>query len=480
MTRHSTSVIAAVAGAAAFELLLVTFGWAPGPPAHATGAIPAHCVEHTPLGDEDDYRSDFHCAGIAIDYHLSGVARSKGPIWAGQWLFTDQAGEYRLGMCTFNRGGHPRSDIASSPVAQTFPNDPDGTRRAYLTWRYGRTTDNLTAAALWALFHFYAQDAAGSNRAANAAHPLVPTLDVIAASSGRQDIEDLAKALHNEAGRFETSFSIHVSLPNVSAGRVTVKAGDAPVPGTRVVLAASGATFADGSTTIQVATDAGGSAAFALGTASGEVTVVAASTAPGATQVYRGVAADPSGVQPQTLLTAGIDVQIAGSATAVAAPTTTTSPETTTTTIPATTTTTPATTTTTPATTTTVAETTTTTEVTTTTVAETTTTALETTTVVQTTPESTTTTDEITVEQTAVTSSTVPFVALDLEIPVVTPPPVESLPKTGSADTAAYYGTALLVAGVGVIGAVRRHRVAGGSADDESDDGSHGISDGFW
>ena len=40
-----------------------------------------------------------------------------------------------------------------------------------------RHADNLTAAAMWAVFHYYAQDSAGTRRAINGAAPLVPSLD---------------------------------------------------------------------------------------------------------------------------------------------------------------------------------------------------------------------------------------------------------------------------------------------------------------
>ncbi|MEO6123685.1 MAG: LPXTG cell wall anchor domain-containing protein [Ilumatobacteraceae bacterium] len=471
-------MIATVTGVAAFELLLATVGWLPPPLAVAAGPIPAGCVAHTPLGDEDDYVGDYHCAGIAIDYHLGGVARSSGKIWAGQWLFEDQDGEYRLGMCTFNRGGHPRADIPSAPVNQTFPNDPTGTRREYLTWRYGRTTDNLTAAALWAVFHFYAQDAAGSNRASNATSPLVPSLDGIATASGRTDIQDLAKTFDDEAARFTTPFSIAVTLSDVNSGRVIVMAGTVPVANTIVTLASSGAPFEDGSTSIRVTTDADGSVAFTLGDATGDVTVVATSTSPGKSEVYRGVAADPSGVQPQTLLTAGADQQITSSAIALPPTTTTTTvpatatttavPESTTTTIPVTTipaTTSVAPTTTVPDTTTTIPE--------TTTIAETAAPVEESTTTVP--PESTTTTT--TMVEATTTYPTVPFIPFDLEIPAVTSPAVVSLPKTGSSNNVAYFATALLVAGVGVIGAVRRNRLV---SDDQDIEGEGGESPGFW
>ena len=103
-------------------------------------------------------RDDWRCAGLAIDFHTSGAAASPGPIWAGQWLFVDEAGQYRVGSCTLNRGVHPTIGAASSLVTQSLPLDPDGGKAAYLTWRYGDTTDDLIAAAVWAVLHYYAQD----------------------------------------------------------------------------------------------------------------------------------------------------------------------------------------------------------------------------------------------------------------------------------------------------------------------------------
>ncbi|MDP9465020.1 MAG: hypothetical protein M3P52_10375, partial [Actinomycetota bacterium] len=142
--------------------------------------IPSNCVAHTSFTGGADLVDDYRCAGLAIEFHTSGVSFSPGPIWAGQWLFVDEGGQFRVGSCTFNRGIHPTIDAPSSVVAQPFPNDPTGAKGAYLTWRYGDTTDNLTAAAMWAVFHFYARDAAGTNRAANGLAPLVPALETVA------------------------------------------------------------------------------------------------------------------------------------------------------------------------------------------------------------------------------------------------------------------------------------------------------------
>ena len=135
--------------------------------------IPSNCVAHVSFDDGVDFVDDYRCAGLAIEFHTAGVAFSPGPIWAGQWLFVDEAGQFRVGSCTFNRGIHPTIDVPSTLVAQTFPNDPTGARVAYLTWRYGDTTDNLTAAAMWAVLHYYAHDGAGTRRAWTGAAPLV-------------------------------------------------------------------------------------------------------------------------------------------------------------------------------------------------------------------------------------------------------------------------------------------------------------------
>src|SRR6478735_8101856 len=152
---------------------------ASAPAAHAASyeAIPAWCRPYSDAGD-------YACAGMELPFHTAGGAAAASDIWAGQWLFTDDAGHYRLGSCTFNRGLHPRVDTPARQVAPQLPNDPSGGRSAYLTWRYGDTQDDLTAAALWALYHYYAQDPAGSTRADDPESPLVPSLDMLAFASG--------------------------------------------------------------------------------------------------------------------------------------------------------------------------------------------------------------------------------------------------------------------------------------------------------
>ena len=117
-------------------------------------AIPGNCTAHHGWNDgEADAAGDYRCAGLAIQFHTGGVGRSPGLIWAGQWLFLDGAGQYRVGSCTFNRGVHPNILGPSTVVAQPFPDDPTGAKGAYLAWRYGDTTDDLTAAAMWAVYN---------------------------------------------------------------------------------------------------------------------------------------------------------------------------------------------------------------------------------------------------------------------------------------------------------------------------------------
>lgn len=283
---------------------------APGRPVEqaldATQDIPPGCVEHTPLDGGVDFPGDYHCAGLAMDYHVDGVALSPAPLWAGQWLFVDEGGSFRRGSCTFNRGIHPSILAASVPVVQTFPRDLDGTKGAYLTWRYGMTSDNVTAAGLWAVFHYYAQDAAGTNRAGDPTLPLVPSLDEVAAASGRADVEAMAIALDAEATRYSEGMTIDVQLTPDARGEADVMAGAEPVADVMVTLAVHGATFEDGGSSRSVMTDSLGAAPFRIVPASSsDVTVTATVEVPAPAQVYRGTSADPSGGRGQTLITSG-------------------------------------------------------------------------------------------------------------------------------------------------------------------------------
>ena len=390
--------------------------------------MPSNCVAHTSFDGSADLRDDFRCAGLGIEFHTAGVAFSPAPIWAGQWLFVDEAGQYRVGSCTFNRGVHPTIDAPSFPVSQVFPNDPTGAKGAYLTWRYGDTTDNLTAAGMWAVFHYYAQDSAGSRRAFNATAPLIPSLGMIAAESGSDAIQTVATDLDAEATAFAAEWAISVSLGTDGQIAVALMAGSRPVAGAAMTLLISGQ---DAPTT--VFTDAVGSAHSTMPAVPGAMTVVASTSAPGTASVYRGSPAgpDPQGAQrlvtggpPRTIsATATVDVPVLTTTTTTT--TTTTIPPTTTTTVPPTTTS-PTTTTFPPTTTTTIAPTTTSTPVPPTTVEATTTTL----------PPDTTVTP-----------------AAELLPPVPGPP----LPKTGNgSDLISYLGTSLVVGGIGIVGVASR------------------------
>lgn len=409
-------------------------------------SIPSWCTAHTSFSGGANVPGDYRCAGMAIEYHTSGVAFSPFPIWAGQWLFTDPQGQYRVGYCTLNRGNHPTISVPSQVVSQTFPKDPGAARTAYLAWRYGDTRDALTAAALWAVFHYYAQDAAGTNRAASGTAPLVPRLDGLQADSGRADLQTRALALNEEAAGFSGTWGLAVTLgtpsPEGMTATFTLLAGSTPVPGQQVTVHVSGSdapivatTGTDGTTTVTIEGPL----------SPGTVTVVGTATAPGPAVVYRGTPAAPDPQGAQYLVTAGVPRTLRAEATAdvPAPPTTTSTTSTTTTAAPTTTTTEP--------TTTTIA---TTTEPTT--IAPTTSTSTST---VDPTPTDPLTTDPATTDP-ATTSSTVAPVTTGHEITSTTsaavPPP---LPRTGggAADsTPAYLATALLVGGIGLIGTVRR------------------------
>ena len=374
--------------------------------------IPTNCVRHTSFSGGTDVPGDYRCAGIAIQYHTLGVSSSPFPIWAGQWLFLDQAGQYRVGSCTLNRGVHPTISSPSSPVTQQLPNDPTGAKAAYLTWKYGDTRDNLTASALWAVFHYYAQDAAGSNRAPNATSPLVPRLDGLAVDSGRADLQSTALALHDEATRFAGKWLLSVQVGADGVALVTLLSGATPVPGQTVSVLVGGSDVV-----ITATTGADGKATVTVPLPPGTVTVVATVPAPGAAVSYRGVPAspDPQGAQ---ILVSGGNPSVLRAEVQVATPSATTTP---TTTVPA--------------------------------ITEPPTTIAPTTTVPTTTVPTTTTT-------VTPTTSTTTTTTLSTQFPPTTaaaqdPPP---LPRTGGGGDGgvAYLATALLVGGIGLLGTLRR------------------------
>jgi hypothetical protein len=392
--------------------------------------IPANCVAHSSFEGGVDLRDDYRCAGLAIEFHTAGVAFSPGPIWAGQWLFVDDDGQFRVGSCTFNRGIHPTIDAPSSIVVQRFPNDPTGAKGAYLTWRYGDTTDNLTAAATWAVFHYYAQDSAGTRRASNGSVALVPSLDMVARASGRDDIQSLAIALDAEAAQFAGDWAISVTLDVDGHIGVVLAAGAQPVAGAPVTLLVSGQ-----DAPLTVRTDAAGSAQATMPATTGTMTVVATAEAPGLALVYRGIPAGPDPHGAQRLVTAGQPRVVTATATVdVPVPPTTT---TTTTTTAA------------PTTTTTVLVTTTSTSTSTTLPPATTSTSTTTTTLVATT----------TVETTVPPPSTVPELVPVAEVlpPATVPIVAAPLPRTGKgSDLISYLATSLVVAGIGIVGVAGR------------------------
>lgn len=409
--------------------------------------IPSNCVAHISFDGSPDLVDDYRCAGLAIEFHTAGVAFSPGPIWAGQWLFRDEVGQFRVGSCTFNRGIHPNVDSPSAIVAQQFPNDPTGAKGAYLTWGYGDSTDNLVAAAMWAVFHYYAQDDAGTRRAANGAAALVPSLDMVARASGRDDIQALAIALDAEAALFAESWTISATVDRAGQIEARVFAGPHPVLGARVTLLMSGQ-----DSPAVVETDRSGLARATMPVVTSIMTVVATTSTPGAATVYRGSPAGPDPQGAQRLVTSGSPRIISATATVdvPVPPTTTTLPPATTTT----TTTTPTTTstsTTQPPTSTSMPLPPTSTSVPLPSEANTTTT---------TTPEPTTTTVllEPTTTPTLSAETTTTVVVGPL---VEVSPPAPPLPKTGGgSNLISYLGTSLLVAGIGIVGVASRRPTA--------------------
>jgi hypothetical protein len=392
--------------------------------------------------------ADGTCGGLTIRFHTAGVDHSPSPLWAGRWWFIDEQGVARQGSCIFHQGVHPTYTSPAHRVPLRLPLDPRHELTDYLTWRYGTSADPLTSAALWAVLHHYALDAAGASRASVPSTPLVARLDRIAAMTGRRDVQQRAIALDREARAMLGPWTVTARFDRASTSAtvvvVQVHAGRRPVPDVPVSVLVSGrdaplaaATGADGTFRRRVP----------LPATPGMVTVVALVTMPGHAEAYRGVPALPSVLGSQTLVTAGPPRRVRITTTLLVPTTTTTT--TTTTTISTTTPVPPTTTTTT----TTVPHTTTTTTVPTTTVPMTTVPPT-------TTAHSTTTTrPRTTVPATAPTTIAPTFAPTTA---AALPPP---LPRTGGRPDGgiALLATALLVGGVGVMGTLRRgHLHSGG------------------
>ncbi|MBI4932858.1 MAG: hypothetical protein HY828_03200 [Actinobacteria bacterium] len=393
---------------------LVALGAASSVWAGQLGAsVPPWCAEHTSFSAGTDAPGDFRCAGLAIPFHTAGAASSPYPLWAGQWLFRDEVGQYRVGTCTLNRGIHPTTAVPSQVVDQSFPNDPDGTKGAYLSWRYGDSDDPLVAAGLWAVFHHYALDAAGSNRSSDPTAPLVPRLDGLAAATGRADLQDAAITLDAEARQFSGSWALAVRIDEGGVVVASLTSGGTPVPDREITVLVSGV-----DTPFAATTSTAGEATVTVSLPPGTVTVVATAEAPGPALVYRGAPALPDGQGAQTLVTAGPPTLLRAEATAeVAAPPTTVPDTTTTTTISPTT-------------------------IPPTTVPETT--------VLDTTVPETTVLDATSTTVVEVAPPTTPVPPA----PTVASPP--ALPRTGVHGGVAWLATAFLVGGIGLLGTLRR------------------------
>ncbi len=412
--------------------------------------MPPNCVANTGLNAGDaDLAGDYRCAGLAVRFHTGGVAMTDRRQWAGQWLFVDAEGRFRVGSCTYNLGIHPSVLGPAVPVAQAFPNDPSGAKVAYLAWRYGDTTDNPTAAAMWAVMHYYAQDAAGSFLSVDRDAPLIASLERIAALTGEPALQARAIELDQQAALLGGTWTLTLEAAPNEAGAtasVALAAAAGGVPGVDVAVTAG-----DGAT-VTLTTDATGRATAAIALPPGTTTVSATAAAPGPASVFRGPPASPNPMGAQTLVTAGEPLELRAEAVVdVPQPTSTT-----TTAIEATTTSTiAATTSTTDAPTTTAAPT---TAVATTTEGATTT-EVSTTTEVPTTTITTaevTTTSGVTPTSVAPTTSAAPTTTPGTTVgPVASSPP--QLPRTGNASNQpAYLGTAFLVGGIGLLGTVRR------------------------
>lgn len=270
-------------------------------PTNDADVIPTHCVECHELAGPDS-PGDYRCAGLMLT--IAGQA----PMWAGQWLFRDGNGVVRVGIAASDVGAHPTTLDRAQSAPRQFPGDPGGGRLAFLAWKYGDTTDDLTAAALWVLIRHYAGDALFGGALAN-----------VAAMTGRDDLQRRVDELDFEAGWCAQPWSLSATTStgddDPSRLVVTLRSGAGPVPGRTISVLVSGldrplvaTTGTDGSATVAVPSGVG---QVDLGTA----TVVVTTEAPGPAVLYRS-SPEPSGVAMQNVLTAGRAITLK----AVAAP----------------------------------------------------------------------------------------------------------------------------------------------------------------
>ena len=93
---------------------------------------------------------------------------------------------------------------------------------------------------MWAVFHYYAQDSAGTRRASNAAAPLIPSLGDDRRRQWARRIQTVAIALDAEADAYAGEWAISVRWGPTGRSTSRSMAGAQPVAGAAITLLMSG------------------------------------------------------------------------------------------------------------------------------------------------------------------------------------------------------------------------------------------------
>lgn len=231
------------------------------------GSMPAWC---TPTSS-----SYTRCAGANLNlYDGGGRYQSR---WAGQYHVTTSAGHW-LAYCLRDDLGHPID--TSDGVLTTYVNKAGNPVKFsaaynYVLWKWGDTSDDNIAAAVWVLGHYYAQDVTDSNNI------LVPDLTNPTQNS---TVNSLVTSMNAEAQSKRGPWSISLSMPvpvgwggASTPGSLTIKgAGGGVIPNVSVSLSAVGGTV----TPSVVTTDNSGVANFSFDSSGSGVRVSASVIGP--------------------------------------------------------------------------------------------------------------------------------------------------------------------------------------------------------
>jgi uncharacterized repeat protein (TIGR01451 family) len=294
-------LVLAVVAYAAVGLVISNFSTA-GP----FGSMPAWCTPGVPNA------SSTHCAGNTVT--LTDGGGNFQSRWMGQYAVQTSGGsQWWMTYCLRDDQSHPNvtSDGTIVPTLIDINGAPVtlNPKYSYVTWKWGDTSDNNEASAVWMLGHYYAQDVTGSGNV------IVPNLN----ASNNATINALAQAMDTEAGFFVGSWTVNFNL-NVppawtgssTSGTLTLLSGaGVPLQNTVVNLSATGGSVSPSSVT----TNASGQATFTYSSTGGVVTVNGSVSGPGNYLVV-----DPPGGADQLVGTSGGSQNFTGSANATPDP----------------------------------------------------------------------------------------------------------------------------------------------------------------